>query len=147
MGIDAPIWEKNDAEAHFFVDRGSIACYYSNTHRSRVLRTRVDDQRRSKEMDAAEPRVRHRGFFLHVETPELDHAVEQEAAEGVSIRLRVARPRVERSMAGSTRQPTHAIRTTSLSSQTSEAAEKGRPSLALRLATATGSHRQARMSR
>ena len=46
-------------------------------------------------MVAAEPRVRRRGMFVHVETPELDH-VEVESAEGVSIRLRVARPRAER---------------------------------------------------
>lgn len=81
-------------------------------------------------MDVPEPRVRRRGFFFHVETPELD---EHDAAEGISIRL------------GSTRKPTHAIRTTSLS-QTQEIIEKGRGS-SVRSASETGSHRQARMSR
>ena len=100
-------------------------------------------------MGIAEPRVRHRGFFFHVETPELDH-VEQDSSEGVSIRLRVSRPRAERRQAialGSSRKPTHAVRTTSLSSSNSEADEGGRPTITLRLSSGTGSHRQARMSR
>jgi hypothetical protein len=88
-------------------------------------------------MDAAEPRVRRRGMFFHAETPELDH-VEHEAPEGVSIRLRVSRPRVERRqiVAVSSRKATHAVRTSSLSNSSE-----------FRLATGTGSHRQARMSR
>jgi hypothetical protein len=98
-------------------------------------------------MGIAEPHVRRRGFFFHVETPELDH-IEQDSSEGVSVRLRVARPRAERRQAlGSSRKPTHAVRTTSLSSSSSEADEGGRPIITLRLASATGSHRQARMSR
>jgi len=89
-------------------------------------------------MDVAEPRVRRRGFFVHVETPELDQT-EQESAEGVSVRLRVDRPRAERHAitSVSSRKPTHAVRTSTLESQEPE----------LRLATATGSHRQVRMSR
>ena len=83
-------------------------------------------------MDVPEPRARRRGFFFHVETPELDH-VEYEAAEGIPIRL------------GSTRKPTHAIRTTSLS-QTQDIGEK-RLGSAVRSASETDSHRQARMSR
>ena len=97
-------------------------------------------------MGIAEPRVRRRGFFFHVETPELDH-VEQESTEGVSARLRVARPRAERAIVSSARKPTHAVRTTALSSPTSESVESSRPTVALRLASETGSHRQARMSR
>jgi hypothetical protein len=84
-------------------------------------------------MDIAEPRVRRRGFFFHVETPEADH-VEHEAAEGIPIRL------------NSTRKPTHAIRTTSLS-HGREDSPKGRSAGAIRSAIGTGSHRQARMSR
>ena len=83
-------------------------------------------------MGIAEPRVRHRGFFFHVETPELDN-VEHDAAEGISIRL------------GSTRKPTHAIRTTSLS-QSRETSQKDRSDV-IRSGNGTGSHRQARMSR
>jgi hypothetical protein len=87
-------------------------------------------------MVAAEPRVRRRGMFFHVETPELDQ-VEHEAPEGVSIRLRVARPKVERRqiVSVSSRKATHAVRSSSLSSSSE-----------FRLATETGSHRQARMS-
>ena len=86
-------------------------------------------------MDASGPRLRRRGMFFHVETPELDN-VEHESAEGVSVRLRVSRPRQERAIVGS-RKPTHAVRTTSLTSPDSD----------IRLATATGSHRQSRMPR
>ena len=102
-------------------------------------------------MDEAGPRVRRRGFFFHVETPELDHA-EQESAEGVRVRLRAARPRAERSIVSSARKPTHAIRTSALSSPNPEPVDQDSPqddspSVALRLASGTGNHRQARMSR
>ena len=88
-------------------------------------------------MVAAEPRVRRRGMFFHVETPELDQ-VEHEAAEGVSIRLRVARPKVERRqiVSVSSRKATHAVRSTFMSSSSE-----------FRLENATDSHRQVRMSR
>ena len=85
-------------------------------------------------MDIAERRVRRRGSFVHVETPELDQ-VEQESTEGVSTRLRVARPRLERAVVSS-RKPTHAIRTTSIDSSSD-----------LKLTSEIGLHRQARMSR
>jgi hypothetical protein len=88
-------------------------------------------------MDVPEPRVRRRGMFFHAETPELDQ-VEQEGTEGVSTRLRAYRPRAERAIVGS-RKPTHAVRTTSLSSPSSDAE--------VRFASGTDSHRQARMSR
>jgi hypothetical protein len=88
-------------------------------------------------MDVAMPRVRRRGFFFHVETPELDQ-VEQESSEGISIRLRVSRPKSAARAIGSSRHPTHAVRTSALRSSDSDD---------FRLATATGSHRQARMSR
>jgi hypothetical protein len=84
-------------------------------------------------MGISEPRVRQRGFFFHVEPRSVDQ-VEYEAAEGVSIRL------------GSTRKPTHAIRTTSLS-QPREQTQKGRSGAGFRSASGTGTHRQARMSR
>ena len=88
-------------------------------------------------MVAAEPRVRRRGMFLHVETPEPDQ-VEHESAEGVSIRLRAGRPKVEQRrqiLSVSSRKATHAVRSSSLTSSD------------FRLATGTGSHRQVRMSR
>jgi hypothetical protein len=85
-------------------------------------------------MDASGPRARHRGMFIHVETPELDQ-LDQESAEGVSVRI------------GGSRKPTHAVRTTS--SQVSEASEKTDrvSSTSLRLANGTGSHRPARTTR
>ena len=88
-------------------------------------------------MVAAEPRVRRRGMFFHAETPELDH-VEQEAPEGVSVRVRVARSTAERPqiVAASSRRAAHALRPSSLSTSSD-----------FRLASGTGSHRQARMSR
>lgn len=68
-------------------------------------------------MDVGEPRVRRRGFFFHVEPPDLD-ATEQDSAEGISARLRVARPakeRLERSLLTAGRRAvTSAIRSTSL---------------------------------
>jgi hypothetical protein len=125
-------------------------------------------------MDVGEPRVRRRGFFFHVETPDLD-AVEQDTAEGISVRLRVARPsreRLERSAATAGRKAvTSTIRSTILvvqsvqshrknSSRTSRASEQGesprsganeKSALAkrrfARLGNGTGSHRLARMPR
>jgi hypothetical protein len=86
-------------------------------------------------MVAAEPRVRRRGMFVHVETPELD---EHEAPEGVSTRLGVTRPRIERRhfVSVSSRKATHAVRTSSLGDSTD-----------FRLESGTDSHRRARMSR
>ena len=96
-----------------------------------------DHLKKENMMDVPEPRVRRRGMFVHAETPELDH-IEQEGTEGVSIRLRVSRPRAERAIVGS-RKPTHAVRTASLNNS-SAAAE-------VRFESGTGSHRQVRMSR
>jgi hypothetical protein len=87
-------------------------------------------------MVAAEPRVRRRGMFVHVETPELDQ-VEHEAAEGVPIRLRVARhhPDTRQIVAVSSRKATHAVRNSSLSASE------------FRLESGIDSHPQVRMSR
>ena len=87
-------------------------------------------------MIESEPRTRHRGYFFHVEPHSPDQA-EQETAEGVS-----ARP-------VSSRKPTHAIRTSSLSTPLTREAVKGTRSegMAIRSESATGSHRQARTSR
>ncbi len=84
-------------------------------------------------MVADEPHVRRRGFFVHVETPELDQ-IDQDSSEGVTVRLRVARPRLERAVVSS-RKPTHAVRTSALSTAD------------FRLETATDTHRQGRMPR
>ena len=79
-------------------------------------------------MVSEEPRVRRRGMFFHVETPELDH-VEQEAPEGLSIRLRVARARLERRPAAAMSAP------------------KAAHAVPVKSTSATGSHQQARMTR
>ena len=42
-------------------------------------------------MDACEPRVRHRGFFLHSETTG-EPGVELENPEGFVVRVRISRP-------------------------------------------------------
>jgi hypothetical protein len=43
-------------------------------------------------MDAYEPRVRRRGFFLHSDTTGEPDTGEHENPEGVVIRVRIARP-------------------------------------------------------
>ena len=50
-------------------------------------------------MVAREPRVRRRGFFLHSSDgndTDLSHGSEHENPEGVTVRVRVARPSVTR---------------------------------------------------
>ena len=61
-------------------------------------------------MDAGEPRVRHRGFFLHSETTGESDAVEQENPEGFVIRVRIRRPTVPRHFVGRS----HSTRTVSM---------------------------------
>jgi hypothetical protein len=86
-------------------------------------------------MDVPEPRTRRRGFFLHVETPEIDHA-EREAPEGVPVRQ------------GSSRKATHAVRLSALSGPIEgEGDVSERSSRAFRSASETGSHPPGRMSR
>jgi hypothetical protein len=93
-------------------------------------------------MDQPEPRARHRGYFFHVEPHSLDTIdnVEHETAEGVPIR------------SGAGRKPTQAVRTPSVRSDSSAEAidQKSDAPTApetIRSANATGSRRQARMSR
>jgi len=57
-------------------------------------------------MDASEPRARHRGSFLNsTEGPDPDLG-DEAAAEGVTIRVRLIRPRVKRRMVGLMRRTT-----------------------------------------
>jgi hypothetical protein len=54
-------------------------------------------------MDAREPRVRHRGFFLHSpDTGEYDGA-EYESTEGFPVRFRASKPSVPRQAASAGR--------------------------------------------
>ena len=54
-------------------------------------------------MDASEPRVRHRGYFLTSSETGDAELGEDAAAEGVTIRVRIVRPRLKRRVAGSAR--------------------------------------------
>ena len=55
-------------------------------------------------MDASEPRVRHRGFFLHSDTVgESSEVVEHENPEGFVVRVRSGRPASPRHASGSAR--------------------------------------------
>jgi hypothetical protein len=54
-------------------------------------------------MLAGEPRVRHRGFFLHSPDTEAHEAVEQENPEGFVVRVRVSKPAAQRQVASSGR--------------------------------------------
>src|SRR5688572_16745021 len=62
--------------------------------------SRTQPTNKGDPMDEGEPRMRRRGTFIHVETPELDQ-VEHESAEGISVRMPA-------------RKASHADRTTSL---------------------------------
>ena len=87
-------------------------------------------------MTEDEPRLRRRGMFHHVETPELDDT-EHDSAEGISIR------QVPR------RRPARAASTTSLSTSENVTAV-GKPRVSrrpIRSASATDSRQQAQMSR
>ena len=59
-------------------------------------------------MDAGEPRVRHRGFFLHETTGDTD-SVEQENPEGFVIRVRIRRQAVPRQLASRSHRPRTAL--------------------------------------
>jgi hypothetical protein len=50
-------------------------------------------------MDNCEPRVRRRGYFLSESNLENDELTDSDAAEGFTIRVRIIRPRLRRSIA------------------------------------------------
>ena len=47
-------------------------------------------------MDNCEPRVRRRGYFLSESNLENDELIDSDAAEGLTIRVRIIRPRLKR---------------------------------------------------
>ena len=53
-------------------------------------------------MDACQPRLRHRGFFLHSDTGEPDTG-EHENAEGLTVRVRIGRSTTPRHIGSSGR--------------------------------------------
>jgi hypothetical protein len=65
-------------------------------------------------MDASEPRPRHRGYFLNAAEEADADLGEQESAEGITIRVRIFRPRLKQrgshSVRGSVVQPVRFVR-------------------------------------
>lgn len=87
-------------------------------------------------MDVPEPHARHRGFFLHSDTGEGDHA-EHDNPEGFAVRVRTARPSASRRTSG--------VAVVSGRSRTSSHIEDGRP--AIRSGSVTGSRQRAHLPR
>jgi hypothetical protein len=88
-------------------------------------------------MNATEPRVRHRGFFLHSDTGESD-TTEVENPEGVAVRTRMSRPAARRHAGGSSA-PTGRSRTAI------HPDDDSRP--AIRSGSVTGSRQRAHLPR
>jgi hypothetical protein len=84
-------------------------------------------------MGGREPRVRHRGFFLHSDTVGEPEIVEHENPEGFVVRVRIHRPQ----------SPRHAISTargSGRSGATASRSDEGRPEI--RSGSATGSRQR-----
>jgi hypothetical protein len=84
-------------------------------------------------MDAGEPRVRRRGFVVIHTDPSLDD--ETESAEGVTVRVRITRPRLrQRLSVVATRSAGRVVR----GSSTAHASESNTTSTHIRSETETG---------
>lgn len=86
-------------------------------------------------MDVSEPRVRHRGFFLHSDTVGESEVVDHENPEGFVVRVRTARPTTPRH-SGSSARGTRPAATRS---------DEGRPQI--RSGSVTGSRQRGHLSR
>ena len=84
-------------------------------------------------MDAGEPRLRRRGFFLHSPDTGEGDTGDHENPEGVAIRVRVAKPTVPRQIVSSGR------------SRTASRAENTNPEI--RSGSVTGSRQRAHLPR
>ena len=60
-------------------------------------------------MDAAEPHVRRRGFVVIHTDPNLDLEDESESAEGVTVRVRITRPKAQRHVSVTSSRTSHTI--------------------------------------
>ena len=60
-------------------------------------------------MDVAEPRMRRRGFVVIHTDPNLDLEDESESAEGVSVRVRIGRPKLHQQIAVTSSRPSETI--------------------------------------
>ena len=87
-------------------------------------------------MDASEPRVRHRGFFLHSDTGESD-SVDHENPEGFVIRVRIARPA----------SPRHAVSSARGSGRSGGASRTDESRPQIRSGSVTGSRQRAHLPR
>jgi hypothetical protein len=85
-------------------------------------------------MDASEPRVRRRGFFLHSDSGEADSG-ELENPEGFTVRVRISRPAVPRQVASAAGGRSRSIART----------EDSRPQI--RSGSVTGSRQRAHLPR
>jgi hypothetical protein len=85
-------------------------------------------------MDASEPRVRRRGFFLHSDTTGEPETGEHENPEGFTVRVRISRPSVPRQ-----------VSSVSGRSRTPSRAEDARPEI--RSGSVTGSRQRAHLPR
>ena len=87
-------------------------------------------------MNAGEPRVRRRGFFLHSSDGNETEVGEHENPEGFTVRVRVARSAAPRQLASVGRHVRH---------DDSARAEEGRPQI--RSGSVTGSRQRAHLPR
>ena len=87
-------------------------------------------------MNAGEPRVRRRGFFLHSSDGNETEVGEHENPEGVTVRVRIARSPAPRQLAGVGRH---------VRQDDSARAEEGRPQI--RSGSVTGSRQRAHLPR
>ena len=88
-------------------------------------------------MDANEPRVRRRGFFLHSDTTGEPDTGEHENPEGFTVRARIDRPAVPRQVAS--------VALSGGRSRTPAQTEDTRP--AIRSGSVTGSRQRAHLPR
>jgi hypothetical protein len=96
-------------------------------------------------MDNCEPRVRRRGYFLSESNLENDELMDSDAAEGLTIRVRIIRPRLRRPAAAggpSARGPARHQRSAPPATRIIVSARPGRSGAndTFRSATATDSH-------
>jgi hypothetical protein len=96
-------------------------------------------------MDASEPRLRRRGFFLHSSDSGEPDTGEHENPEGFIVRVRFPGNPVPRKMASASRAVSGSRFSGGRQLQTESPASEGQP--AIRSGSATGSRQRAHLSR
>jgi hypothetical protein len=84
-------------------------------------------------MDTSEPHVRRRGFVVIHTDPSLDD--EMESAEGVTVRVRITRPRLRRQLSAS---PTRAAGSIARGSSAARPSDSSAANSEIRSETGTG---------